>query len=276
MSMNQNDELKRYFDKDVTSVSDYMCRIREINDYIMKKNKNWKAFYRGDCYCTKTQSKFFREGELSCENRYFEEWKENNQKLLKAEDSEFIKLAKMQHYCGYTRLLDFSKDFLVALRFACGEKKDMYCPKKVTLYNTDYIEYEDGVPNNVIDAFMRMVTSNTQLNNIIDGDESILSKDYFVDIPLDENENSDFERIKRQKGLFLLMGNFRSYNINRGKTSRFSNTKVKHELSPTVGRGRNYEGYVGVLRISPYHVDEIREKLERQEKYSMKYLMADK
>ncbi|MPN14815.1 hypothetical protein SDC9_162144 [bioreactor metagenome] len=173
----------------------------------------------------------------------------------------------MQHYLGNTRLLDFTKDPKVALRFACGSEGDN-CRKKVTLYNTSYIKSDDLEQKEVLDTFISLIESDKKIPKLYGSQLKYLKKDYFVEVPL------DFPRIKRQDGLFLLMGNFTTADlINREPKDH--KEKVKHELSPTVGRGDEYEGYVGVLSVSPHSVAQIRNELEQTVSYQMDYLMAE-
>ena len=68
----------------------------------------------------------------------------------------------MQHYKGNTRLLDFTRDPLVALRFACGEDGDN-CRKKVTVYVAESIDLSDG-KNNKGQELMKLVKSDFRLD----------------------------------------------------------------------------------------------------------------
>ena len=267
------------FSSDVTSVDDYGERIDAIKRHTKNmSSSNLKSYYRGDLYCTPIQSKFFREGRIEDEARNFFNYtkvhEEELNKFLEGDlyDSygdtfkDIMRLSYMQHYESNTRLLDFSKDPYVALRFACGAKTSCMCPKKVTIYCTSSIGCTTDEDQRVLRNFMGLVKSDT--NSVSHLDPDILKKDYFIELPL------SFPRIDHQKDIFLLMGNFTTTELCSGKINEHQ-TKVKHELSPTTGRGESYEGFVGVLRIAAQSVDEIREELESTEKYNMKYLMEE-
>jgi len=184
-----------------------------------------------------------------------------------------ISIAYMQHYAGNTRLLDFTEDPTVALRFACGkaEISPYECPRKVTIYNTKCIEYHEPQAKRTLQAFMELISSDNQeeIKRIIEKNGEVLKKDYFVEMP------KTFPRIEKQNGLFLLMGNFTTGELISGKQDFNRTNKVKHELSPTIGRGCQYEGFVGVLRISPCAVAKIRDELEHTTCYRMDYLMEE-
>jgi len=97
----------------------------------------------------------------------------------------------------------------------------------------------------------------------------VLAHDYFIEAL------QDFPRIQRQKGIFLFMGNLTNTQmLSREIIGKCCDHKVKHELSPTVGRGEEYEGYVGVLRISQNSISQIRDELEQSANYNINYLMA--
>ena len=277
--MDLTESLSEYFSSEVTSVNDYCKRIAAIKSYTdTMSSSNFQSFYRGDRYCTPTQSKLFREGSLEDEAKnfldYLEVHKEEINKFLEGDlyDSygdtvkDIMRLAYMQHYESNTRLLDFSKDSRVALRFACGPKESCLCTKKVTIYCTSSISYNTDEDLRVLRNFMGLVKSDA--NSISHLDPDILKKDYFIELPL------SFPRIERQDGFFLLMGNFETKELCSGKINEYQ-TKVKHELSSTIGRGKSYEGFVGVLRIAAQNVDEIRDELESTEKYNIKYLMDE-
>ena len=161
MDLNQ---LIRRLCKDVGNVDEYIKLLDEIKAYVRNdkklKGKQVSFYFRGDCYCTPLQSRLFQSGDISRETKNFENWQENCP-LRKRKDNiceceknrgKYVCLAHMQHYNDQnrdnqydwrTRLLDFSKCPLVALRFACGDKDN--CRKKVTVFITaDPIEICDS------------------------------------------------------------------------------------------------------------------------------------
>lgn len=275
--MNMKKFARKYFESDVESVSDFLHRIKQIENAFRNKencknkNINFQFFYRGDRFCMPTQSNLFRYKLLSKEHQLFEEWQKNcdSRKEGKCEGNycgKLMCLAQMQHYKANTRLLDFTEDPLVALRFACGREGDN-CRKKVTVYCTDQIDMtQNSKPeDNIIeDTMMSLVTSQCPPTE----GKDILSKDTFIRV------DQAFGRIKRQKGLFLFMGNH--YHGDEKESRYIQEEKIPHELSSTSGRGKLYPGYVGVLTIAKSAVEQIRAELEEDEKYAeykMKYLM---
>lgn len=263
------------FDSDVLSLQDYETRIGKLKNFLeSRRNNSFRAFYRGDLFCTPTQSKLFRNDLLCSENIEFEKYSLATRDSFQ---SDFEKLAYMQHYQGKTRLLDFSKDPFVALRFACGTEDDN-CRKKVTFYYTNYIS--DPSSSEEIRILMQLVKSpvdfsiaeiraQLQKQGYDINDKTIveiLSKDYFVDANIDDL------RMERQEGVFLFMGNIDNYQFNSRQQGR-NRKKVIHELSPTFGRGKIYPGYVGVFNIAAEAVPRIRKELENTEEYNMKWLM---
>lgn len=265
------------FGSDVESIEDFLICIEKIKKEFSNKENcegkrlNFQFFYRGDRFCMPTQSNLFRHKLLSKEHQLFEEWQENcdARKEGKCKGNycgKLMCLAQMQHYKANTRLLDFTEDPLVALRFACGREGEN-CRKKVTVYCTEQIDLRQNSEekDNIIeDTMIGLVTS--QFPPAVGKD--ILSKDIFIRV------DQDFGRIVRQKGLFLFMGNH--YHDDEKKSRYIQEKKIAHELSSTSGRGKLYPGYVGVLTIAKSAVEQIRAELEENEKYAeykMKYLM---
>ncbi len=236
--------------------------------------KDFQFFYRGDKICTQTQSKIFRDGTFQIENVLFKHWQENCcAKKLGVCDCKhkgsLLCLAYMQHYSKFgTRLLDFSRDPYVALRFACGKEGDN-CRKKVTIYATKSFKLGDK-SQEVEERMMELVNGDCERYS----QNKYMAEDYFIEV------DKTFPRIERQDGLFLFMGNRARLDDQRSTYSY----KVTHELSPWIGRGnaKKYEGYVGVLNISPCAVAQIRDELDNWQdengirKYNIDYLMGNK
>lgn len=266
MNMSGIEKLNRVFSEDVVCLKDFNKRIAKIEKVISKNKKpKFKYFYRGDKFCTPVQSKVFRYGNLKNENTMFQKWQDQCYAreigVCNCEHKGSLHcLAYMQHYkeCG-TRLLDFTRDPLVALRFACG-KEGEDCRKKVTIYVTESIKIDEELE--IEESLMKLVCSDYEIS-CKDMNEH-MGKDYFIEV------DETFPRIKHQKGLFLFMGNRKD----TLETDSNYDYKVKHELSYN-GRGKEYKGYVGVLNISPCAVKRIREELDSLKKYQMDYLMNE-
>lgn len=269
MNMSGIEKLNRVFREDVVSLDDFKKRIAEIKKLLpQNENSEFKYFYRGDKFCTPVQSKLFRYGNMKYENIMFQRWQEQCYArkigVCNCKHKRSLScLAYMQHYddCG-TRLLDFTRKPLVALRFACG-KEGEDCRKKVTIYVTESIKIDEKpeIPE-IEESLIELVCSDYEISC---GDKNEhIGKDHFIEV------DADFPRIKQQDGLFLFMGNRKD----TFETNPKYKHKVKHELSYN-GRGEEYKGYVGVLNISPSAVKGIREELESDEKYKMDYLMSE-
>lgn len=266
--MNWKEELPEVFTTPVISLEDYCKRIDKIEDFLSISGvKGLKAYYRGDKAEDTVQCGLFRKNMLSEEAALFEDWKLKNKDLL-CED-EFENLIRMQHEGHLTRLLDFTTDPLVALRFACGREGQNF-EKKITVFaTTDYVcKNKNGNDKSIINAFMKLVKSANTLSHISEEYQSIYQKDYFVET------SRDFERIKHQKGLFLFMGNLTDKELLSSLFQAHSE-KVTHKLSETCGRGEQYQGYIGVLHISPGCIEAIRNKLEQTHCYRISYLIVE-
>lgn len=265
--MNWKEALPEIFATPVTSFEDYRKRIDSIESFLSISGvKGLRAYYRGDRVEDPVQCHLFSRNKLSEEAKLFEDWKSSNRALL-CED-EFENLVRMQHEGGTTRLLDFTTDSLVALRFACG-RKQQNCEKKITVFaTTDHIcKTRTSKDKSIINAFMELVKSDHTLLHIGETCKSICTRDYFVET------SRNFERIQRQKGLFLFMGNLTDNELLSGSFQEHSE-KVKHALNESCGRGKQYQGYIGVLHISSDCIEDIRNKLEQTCCYNIDYLMA--
>lgn len=193
---------------------------------------------------------------------FIDRYKNRNDK----NETELHFLCNIQHQGRCTRLLDFSTDPLVALRFACG--RDEKCDKRITVFYTDSIKKEEkDFEDEDIKALMKLVMSE-DLKNFTEDEKVRISKDYFIELP---SFLDDVERCKRQKGAFLFPGN-----LERIDRDYHENEKVIHKLSETTGRGESYPGYIVNVRIKKEYVKDIRDELEKTEKYKIDYLMCEK
>ena len=93
--MSLNGKLPTIFAEDVISVSDYLCRVRKVRNFCKKNSRehSFHFFYRGDCFCAKTQSNLFRYGNLNNEAASFEMWKKEHWEICKIYPYEFEQLA---------------------------------------------------------------------------------------------------------------------------------------------------------------------------------------
>lgn len=218
-------------------------------------------FYRGDKIGIPLQPKlFFNVACLKAEGRKFREKYEMNQ-IVNGE-SELHFLCRLQHCGDCTRLLDFSTDPLVALRFACGRNGENG-DKRVTMIYTDHkIEREIGDEN--VKTLMKMIRSDN-LKNFTSEEKRQLCRDYFIVLP---DFLDDIERCRRQSGAFLFPGNFKFSNPHT-----YPDDKVTHKLSEKIGRGNEYRGFIVNIEIKSEFVEKIRNELEGTKYYSINYLM---
>lgn len=243
----------------IKSLEEFKERIVDIKKNL--KSSNLEIYYRGDKYDTPTQCNLFRKHLIKQEDINFSKWVNNcsAKNICNCKNCESLMcLAYMQHYKGNTRLLDFTSDPLVALRFACG-KDGENCKKKVTFYSTEVIDLTQNSNPSFADKLMDLVKSNYDSPPKCNA----LCNDYFIKV------DQSFPRIQSQKGLFLFMGNKDSIY----STHKQYPTKVEHELSNKFGRGKNVKGQFGVITIHPKAVEKIRNELENIEEYKMDYLM---
>lgn len=267
--MNLDEEIKKLLTPDINTVERYSYVIDEINKIMECKankdlcGKNMTFFYRGDKETAELCPKLFLD--TSCfkvENITFLDRYENRKDK---EENELHFLCNSQHQGRCTRLLDFSLDPLVALRFACG--RDEKCDKRITMFYTDSIKRDEkDFVDEDIKALMKLVRSE-DLKKFTDNEKNRISKDYFIELP---NFLSDVERCKRQKGTFLFPGNLKGINQTYDR-----NKKVIHMLSKEYGRGKAYPGYIVNIPIKKEYVKKIRDELEKTNEYNIDYLMCE-
>lgn len=181
--------------------------------------------------------------------------------------SDFDRLAKIQHYGGATRILDFSVDPLVALFMACDCKGDgKHANGTVAVYRTTYSdERELGVrclaflatyQGKIDNIFFDRLREHLEENYSDEVLKNAMKQHYFV-IPRITNE-----RLRRQKGAFLIFGH------------DGSEQKTISCLSEKLGRGDSYPGYIRYITIPAQCKKQIRKELQK-EGITQKFLMPN-
>lgn len=264
-------EVKDILKKEIRCKADYANTINGIKEKMMEAAKKSKYdinkmgfFYRGDSnqapLCPKI---FLNKSCLSSEGSRFREKFELNKNT---NETELHFLCRLQHECDCTRLLDFSTEPSVALRFACGRDNENY-DKRVTMIYTDHIkENNHDYLDDEVATLLKMVKSD-DLCNFDEKEKRQLSKDYFIVLT---DLLNDIERCKRQKGAFLFPGNFSNIN-----TPVCYDEKVAHRLSRSIGRGKDYIGYIVNIPIDKKYVKQLRNELDKTKDYSIKHLMVE-
>lgn len=181
--------------------------------------------------------------------------------------SDFDRLAKIQHYGGATRILDFSVDPLVALFMACDYTgDDKYTNGTVAVYRTTYSdERELGVrclaflatyQEKIDSIFFDRLREHLEENHSDEVLKNAMKQHYFV-IPRITNE-----RLRRQKGAFLIFGH------------DGSEQKTISCLSEKFGRGDSYPGYIRYITIPAQYKKKIRIEL-RKKGITQEFLMPN-
>jgi len=183
----------------------------------------------------------------------------------------------MQHYDIPTRLLDFSKDELIALYFAVANlKKDkvLDCDEEIEDYFEKDGDSDLGASVHIIDPIYTNENTNIFVNlkdqilNIDNIDIDVLSN---IDLPLCiETDNQD-SRIISQKGVFLLFGRaykpYEYYDIFNRKTVKIfipnsCRSLIKQELKETL-KISHRSVFPDIKGISMEIIEQIEDKYKK-------------
>ncbi len=254
--------------KEIYSISDAITLGKVFSSQIVN-NSEYSTFFRGEnCIIrnnkerTESTANLFRE-ELTHYNheaKYIDNIISGIcSKNFDTDKGYMAKVAKIQHYGGKTRLLDFTEDYWIALFFACyscnqnnSEEDsdgliyhfktdcldftviDSYYKKSIL---EDYIKY-DG--NSIQDYYKWIKAEEEKYKISIEEIRSLISQHHFIKIA------PSSIRMKNQKGLFLYMGETKLNN------TAFSPDGIKSKpngITIHYGRGTYYSGFVGHVKV---------------------------
>lgn len=210
----------------------FLSSVGKVNDFISELDRNERTiFYRGHS----DPNYFLRPSVMRTEELLTNESNMYHELLIECPDdfqdcsTHFQKLVKMQHYGLPTRLLDITKNPLVALYFACAHNLDAFGELVLISIKTSEIKYpqDDAVTllssipalsNENRNAISEKITTGhsnpltnwaSSLENevrlekptfFVTGDGRVLSNSYVV---YAEKSN---QRIIKQDGAFILCG----------------------------------------------------------------------
>lgn len=224
----------------VNELNDYLHYISDMRKDIKKEEgeeqDSQRFFFRGQANIAwDVYPGVFRGGFLMTESQLINEAYLRNPTEFRKLDTDFERLAKLQHYGLPTRLLDVTSNPLVALYFACQPFRDVAEDGKlndpsdgVVLFSRAYSKGCNDIETSVISHLANMeisgdLTLESLLEELVDKRiysskvaEDCRKNEYNSLIKMLQNNyfvisNMNNERLIRQSGLFLLVG---KYNIN--------------------------------------------------------------
>lgn len=220
--------------EDLNSYLEHISIMRKaIKDEEGQDSDSQKFYFRGQANCNwDVVPGIFRENYLSYESELINGAYLRNPSEFRQLDTDFEKLAKLQHYGLPTRLLDVTSNPLVALYFACqpyqeynNEENTIIEPDGIVLFSRTYGKSCNDLEVSVISHLANMeINGDTTLNKLLEELEDkrvystktakdcrdgqfkslikILQNNYFM------VSNMNNERLIRQSGLFLLVGKY--------------------------------------------------------------------
>ena len=222
----------RYFYNDsqidlivIKNLNDFINASNNIQKQINEKEK-LNIYYRGHCnYTYNLVPSIYRDDYINNEHKMYRDILIRNPEEFSHTKSTFEKLTIMQHYGLPTRLLDVTKNPLVALYFACEKSNEDNNPAEVLIFNPSindikyydsdtvcilsnlakcertlkYAEREDINTNNEGGRLLHLIKEDKPhfINNI---DPKDFNRTLIVK-PINNNN-----RVKRQSGHFFIFG----------------------------------------------------------------------
>ncbi|SFI40018.1 FRG domain-containing protein [Treponema bryantii] len=279
--------------KEICNVADAL----DIEKYYISQIKNetdYSTFFRGENNIltnnkerTESTASLFREDVTNYKN-------ESNyiENIISGKDSRSFetlpdymsKIAKIQHYGGRTRLLDFSECFWIALFFACYSSDDNTKNSDGLIYHfkTDCLDFttsdKDNYRKKILEDYIRYSGNTfTEFNEWIKVEENqyqktaeeiqqLISKHHFIKII------PSSVRMKNQKGLFLWMGETKFSDnpiLLDGIKSKPSGITIHY------GRGQNYQGKVGYVKVKSSVKKDILNYLQKEHGIDEEFIFAE-
>ena len=244
-------------------------------------NSNWAAvasLFRGDK--TGAGKELYTEEGKYLKNIYKKVEKEF--KTLRG----FSKMAKVQHYGGKTRLLDFTEDVEIAAFFACngelGKDGIIYCCYADYYDFTTYNKANNDIKNILLNYCCKPKEMEADLNKLGEDKKyfnkskneirELISQDHFILLPKSN------ERIKRQKGLFLWMGDTSRLEDNDSEKALLPKGKANHLRRTAEDFSEpyksRYNGIISTLNIPNNRKKEILEELKNKYGITSSFIYA--
>ena len=215
-------------EKNISTISDYICKIKEITQNF---NNNNLICFRGepeDYVATKLMPSLFRESNPSVVEKNID-FLMTDYSLVTDDDSNINKAIKAQHYLAKSRLLDVSFDSLVALYFSCSDVLDYAKNNNINQFDANDllkikdVAFKDGYvyifnfpkfyfPSHkkVKETFDYIAKRNIYNKELIDKEYGDYYGPYYKNFMVLEHDESNARIIKQSGGFIMFPGEITS------------------------------------------------------------------